>query len=478
MKNTKLLLIPLFAIFLLGVISAASITTSLFYESTNQSSLTIINGSSFGIVVSADSVFENSMTIKVDLLDSSGSVVQNLLNVYTTSDSYLRELTVLSSSYPGAGNYTIFSTATAASGQTATDSLSLEVRNPTLGNSVPVITSTPSSSVEEGTNYSYQITANDADNDALTYSLTYAPSWLSMNSNGLVTGTAPNLNANYDYAVTVEVSDGKDFATQSFSITVSNIANPVITIVSPIDGQAYNYSSILFEITTDKAVIGATYVLDGGTPVIMDSVSSTDFTKTASLLDGNHSVTFYVIDFNGNVGQASSSFTVNTLGVVDTTAPVVTIISPPNSQTYSTNQIIVDFTAVDLNLNSCYYNLNNGTNTAIVCNTPFTITASEGANTLTVYANDNSGNIGSATVTFNIDTSTTTTSKKKTLGSRDLTDPDGDEQYLSQFGPKTTTEEEEVLTPLSQPSSFALWFWLLVGTLILIVAVIILWLRR
>ena len=81
MKNTKLLLIPLFAIFLLGVISAASITTSLFYDSTTGDSLTIIDGNSFGIVVSADSVFEGSMTIVVDLLDSNGNLVKNLLNV-------------------------------------------------------------------------------------------------------------------------------------------------------------------------------------------------------------------------------------------------------------------------------------------------------------------------------------------------------------------------------------------------------------
>ena len=478
MKNSKLLLIPalLLVVSFLAVVSATSITTSLFYDSTTGDSLTIIDGNSFGIVVSADSVFEGSMTIVVDLLDSNGNLVKNLLNVYTVSDSYLREITVLSADYSGIGNYTIRSTATAASGQSAIDTLSLEVRNPTAGNNVPVITSTPSTSVDEGLNYSYQVTATDADNDVLTYNLTLTPTWLSIDSStGLIAGTAPNLNANYDYAVTVEVSDGQDFATQNFVLTVNNVVDPTITIVSPVDGQTYNYSNVLFEITTNKAVIGATYVLDGEAPVLMNSISNMNFSKSVSLSDGNHSVTFYVIDFNGNVGQISASFTVDTAGIVDTVAPSVTIVSPTNGQTYNTRQLTVDFTATDLNLNTCYYSLNGAANTTVSCNTPFTITASEGTNTLTVYADDNSGNVGSHTITFEVDTGR---SSSKTSGSRTVSDSDGDEQYLSQFVSGTIVEDEEVLTPLSQPSSFALWFWLLVGTLILIVAVIILWLRR
>ncbi|MEK6820870.1 MAG: Ig-like domain-containing protein, partial [archaeon] len=243
--------------------------------------------------------------------------------------------------------------------------------------------------------------------------------------------------------------------------------------------QIYTSSSITFEITANEDVALAAYVLDGAIlPVLMNAVSTTNFTATVSLTDGNHSVTFYATDLAGNIGTSTTiNFVVDTSGAGDTTAPVVTIISPTNNQTYSTRTITVDFTAVDLNLNTCYYSLNGAANVTTACNTPFTITALNGTNTLTVYAADNSGNVGSQTITFNVDTSA---GKSRNSGARVVSDSDGTKQYLSQFEPSATTEDEEVLGAVSQPSSSAgFWAWLLItGVLILAVAVIIVWLRR
>ncbi|MBS3086816.1 putative Ig domain-containing protein, partial [Candidatus Pacearchaeota archaeon] len=91
-------------------------------------------------------------------------------------------------------------------------------------NNLPVITSTPVTQVNEGQNYVYDVNANDADGDTLTYSLTTAPSWLSINSaTGLITGTAPQVNADTAFSVTVKVSDGTGFVTQSYTLTVKNV---------------------------------------------------------------------------------------------------------------------------------------------------------------------------------------------------------------------------------------------------------------
>src|SRR3989304_9403769 len=110
--KTKLFLIP-FAIVLFAVfVAAASVTTSLFYDSTSENSLTITYGDDVGIIVSADSIFESSMTIEVDLLDDSGDVIENLLDVYTTGDSYFNDIGIDSSVYGAAGDYTIVSTVT------------------------------------------------------------------------------------------------------------------------------------------------------------------------------------------------------------------------------------------------------------------------------------------------------------------------------------------------------------------------------
>ena len=206
----KLLLIPLMFVFLAVFVQAASVTTSLLYDSTDSDSLQITNTDYFGVIISADSEFEASMTINLDLLDSSGNLVKNLFNVYTTSDSYLKFLTLGKTAYIGSGSYTLVSTVTAASGQNATDVLFLEVLPQTSGNHPPIITSSPVTQINESQNYAYQVVATDADGDTLTYSLTQAPNWLSINSQtGLITGVAPNVNADNNFPVSILVSDGQ-----------------------------------------------------------------------------------------------------------------------------------------------------------------------------------------------------------------------------------------------------------------------------
>lgn len=92
-------------------------------------------------------------------------------------------------------------------------------------NNVPVITSNPVTIVDENSSYEYQVTATDADNDTLTYSLTEHPEWISINStDGLVSGTTPVVENSTDYTIGVDVSDGIDFDTQEYNLTVNNIA--------------------------------------------------------------------------------------------------------------------------------------------------------------------------------------------------------------------------------------------------------------
>lgn len=151
MKTTKLLLIPAMIIFLLAVVSAGSVTVSLFYDSTDGNSLTITNGESAGVIVSADSIFEPSITIKLELLNSNGNVLANILDTYTILDSYSRYLMVGQAAYSGPGDYTLRAIVTGESGQSDTDTLSLKILlPPTPTNNPPVITSTPVTQVNEG----------------------------------------------------------------------------------------------------------------------------------------------------------------------------------------------------------------------------------------------------------------------------------------------------------------------------------------
>jgi uncharacterized protein YjdB len=90
---------------------------------------------------------------------------------------------------------------------------------------------------------------------------------------------------------------------------------------------------------------------------------------------------------------------------VDTTPPVVTIISPTNTtitaSTPALNFITVDAGGVDLT--KCAYVLDAGTKTALPSCANITLpTLANGAHTVTVYSNDTSNNQGSASVSFTV----------------------------------------------------------------------------
>ena len=85
-----------------------------------------------------------------------------------------------------------------------------------------------------------------------------------------------------------------------------------------------------------------------------------------------------------------------------TVGPVISILSPQNT-TYSTNDVLLNFT-VNEATDWIGYSLDNQANVTISGNT--TIPISEGRHTLVVYANDTVGNMGSSnTVWFSVDVS-------------------------------------------------------------------------
>lgn len=83
-------------------------------------------------------------------------------------------------------------------------------------------------SVDESTAISIQLTAVDA--DGLPMSLTYSvvsgslPSGATLNSSGLLSGTAPSVvGADEDFMFTVEADDGQDTATRLFTLTIAQV---------------------------------------------------------------------------------------------------------------------------------------------------------------------------------------------------------------------------------------------------------------
>ncbi|MCA9478171.1 MAG: hypothetical protein KC535_03435 [Nanoarchaeota archaeon] len=90
----------------------------------------------------------------------------------------------------------------------------------TVTNEAPAITAIADQNIIVGNSFSYQVVATDAESDTLSYSLTQAPAGMTISATGLINGWTPV--AEGTYAVTVEVSDGFDTTTESFSLTAQN----------------------------------------------------------------------------------------------------------------------------------------------------------------------------------------------------------------------------------------------------------------
>jgi hypothetical protein len=145
---------------------------------------------------------------------------------------------------PGAGTYSVLLRVTDTKGSVALQSFTINV----LAESAPVITSTPPTQIGGGSAYQYQVTAQDAEHDTLTYSLTAAPTGMTVNAGtGLVYWSSSVVGS---YSITVQVSDGRGgIATQSYSLSVIDPGiykhkTPSVTSSPPTQialGQTYEY---------------------------------------------------------------------------------------------------------------------------------------------------------------------------------------------------------------------------------------------
>jgi hypothetical protein len=117
-----------------------------------------------------------------------------------------------------------------------------------VANRAPTITGTPPTSVTVGTAYSFQPTANDADGNPLTFSITNAPAWATFSTTtGRLQGTPTASNVGTFGNIVIRVSDGQATAQlPAFSIIVNSAPNraPVISgtpSTSVVAGTAYSF---------------------------------------------------------------------------------------------------------------------------------------------------------------------------------------------------------------------------------------------
>lgn len=258
-----------------------------------------------------------------------------------------------------------------------------------LPNIAPVITfndgNAVNTDVRETTAEVATLTATDADNDALTWSVsggadaakfsidpatgklgfTLAPDFENP-------GSAASSNI---YYVTLKVSDGKSGeATQDFTITVTDVAEATIQINN--NATYTNTAGVDLKITGDAASVQMALSNDDQDYTAFEAIAD----KSWTLLPGDGTKTVYVKvkDASGNItGPFSASI------ILDTTKPVIADVE--NNKYYTTN-VSPTFNEGTAALNGQPY----------ISGTPITADA-----TYTLVATDAAGNV--ETVTFIID---------------------------------------------------------------------------
>jgi hypothetical protein len=100
-----------------------------------------------------------------------------------------------------------------------------------LFNNKPIIESIPDTTAKIDIEYTYEVVATDPDGDTLTYTLSVKPEGMTINEQTGVVSWTPIETQIGEYQVIIEVSDGKDSVSQTFTITVAETLLSSIEIV-------------------------------------------------------------------------------------------------------------------------------------------------------------------------------------------------------------------------------------------------------
>lgn len=122
-------------------------------------------------------------------------------------------------------------------------------------NHAPTITGTVSSTATVDSEYSFVPTANDSDGDALTFSITGKPSWLTFDEvTGTLSGTPSATDVDTSSTMTISVSDGEKSASLA-SFTLNVLAAECV------DEMTDNFSS--YNVAKDNALGDLTKLFNG-----------------------------------------------------------------------------------------------------------------------------------------------------------------------------------------------------------------------
>jgi hypothetical protein len=215
---------------------------------------------------------------------------------------------------PGAGSAGVFgSIVIAASDGKVSTPLPAFAITVAAANAAPTITGTPSRTATVGSTYSFTPSANDADRDALTFSVTNLPVWATFSaSTGRLQGTPSAANVGTFGNIVIAVSDGRSSVQlPGFAIVVSQAPNAAPTISGAPPTAVMQGTSYVFQPTAADADGDVLTFSIANKPAWASFSSSTGRLQGTPAAGNVGATTGIVISVNdGKVSAALPAFTI------------------------------------------------------------------------------------------------------------------------------------------------------------------------
>jgi parallel beta-helix repeat protein len=186
------------------------------------------------------------------------------------------------------------------------------------------------------------------------------------------------------------------FAMDNFTLTIDTIY-PTVNITSPLNATDLSTTNLWINYTYNDTNMDSCWWTNNSGAINHSITCGTNISYTA--IEGINNITVYVNDSAGHINNSTIAF------YLDTQGPIVNITYPINSSIFGSVPVQVNYTRFDNHLDSCWWTNNSGlTNNSLPGCINISYAASEGWNTIIVYANDTLGNVGFDDVTFLVDT--------------------------------------------------------------------------
>ncbi len=299
------------------------------------------------------------------------------------------------------GSHTITAIGTDSSNNTASTSIDvvIDTTAPTLRITSPARNATLNTS-------NVALTGTSADANGVASIHVSIDNSTFTQANGTNSWSFNAIIADGTHNITVRATDmAGNVSKANVTIMVNTMINE-ITITSPVEGVKLNTSNVTItgSVTNSSHVQSIEVAIDGGVslPVSLNTTSGIWTFGPVDLVDGNHTAQAALTDLTNNTAIVTTSF------VIDTTAPVISIVSPANNATLTTTNVMLNGTASDVSgITSVVVSMNGGSTSAATLepstgNWSFQAALTNGTHRITVTATDMAGNQAMASISVNI----------------------------------------------------------------------------